>query len=82
MPRDTRYGVFEIGMNHAGEISPLSQMVRPHVAVITTVEPVHIEFFASVAEIAGCQGGDLRRPDAGRHRRPAVRQSAFRPPGG
>jgi UDP-N-acetylmuramoyl-tripeptide--D-alanyl-D-alanine ligase len=39
-------------MNHAGEISPLSQMVRPHVAVITTVEPVHIEFFASVAEIA------------------------------
>lgn len=52
MPRDTRYGVFELGMNHAGEISPLSQMVRPHVAVITTVEPVHIEFFASVAEIA------------------------------
>ena len=39
MPRDTRFGVFEIGMNHAGEISPLSQMVRPHVAVITTVEP-------------------------------------------
>jgi UDP-N-acetylmuramoyl-tripeptide--D-alanyl-D-alanine ligase len=52
MPRDTRYGVFELGMNHAGEISPLSQMVRPHVAIITTVEPVHIEFFASVAEIA------------------------------
>ncbi|HEX7251109.1 MAG TPA: UDP-N-acetylmuramoylalanyl-D-glutamyl-2,6-diaminopimelate--D-alanyl-D-alanine ligase [Burkholderiales bacterium] len=52
MPRETRYGVFELGMNHAGEISPLSQMVRPHVAVITTVEPVHIEFFASVAEIA------------------------------
>jgi UDP-N-acetylmuramoyl-tripeptide--D-alanyl-D-alanine ligase len=40
MPRDTRYGVFELGMNHAGEISPLSQMVRPHVAVVTTVEPV------------------------------------------
>ena len=52
MPRDTRYGVFELGMNHAGEISPLSQMVRPEVAIITTVEPVHIEFFASVAEIA------------------------------
>lgn len=52
MPRETRYGVFELGMNHAGEISPLSQMVRPHVAVITTVEPVHIEFFGSVAEIA------------------------------
>ncbi|WP_119300207.1 UDP-N-acetylmuramoylalanyl-D-glutamyl-2,6-diaminopimelate--D-alanyl-D-alanine ligase [Dongia deserti] len=52
MPRDTRYGVFELGMNHAGEISPLSQMVRPHVAIITAVEPVHIEFFASVEEIA------------------------------
>lgn len=52
MPRDARYGVFELGMNHPGEISPLSQMVRPQVAIITTVEPVHIEFFASVAEIA------------------------------
>src|SRR6185436_7578650 len=52
MPRGARYGVFELGMNHAGEISPLSQMVRPRVALITTVEPVHIEFFASVEEIA------------------------------
>jgi UDP-N-acetylmuramoyl-tripeptide--D-alanyl-D-alanine ligase len=52
MPRDTRYGVFELGMNHAGEISPLSQMVRPQVALITTVEPVHIEFFANVEGIA------------------------------
>lgn len=52
MPRDSRYGVFELGMNHAGEISPLSQMVRPQVAVITTVEPVHIEFFDSVEGIA------------------------------
>ncbi|MGH6892963.1 MAG: UDP-N-acetylmuramoylalanyl-D-glutamyl-2,6-diaminopimelate--D-alanyl-D-alanine ligase [Dongiaceae bacterium] len=52
MPRDTRYGVFELGMNHPGEISPLSRMVRPQVAIVTTVEPVHIEFFASVAEIA------------------------------
>ncbi len=47
-----RYGVFEIGMNHAGEITPLARLVRPHVAVITTVEPVHLEFFASVAAIA------------------------------
>jgi UDP-N-acetylmuramoyl-tripeptide--D-alanyl-D-alanine ligase len=52
MSQDSRFGVFELGMNHAGEISPLSQMVRPHVAVITTVEPVHIEFFASVEGIA------------------------------
>jgi UDP-N-acetylmuramoyl-tripeptide--D-alanyl-D-alanine ligase len=46
MPADTRFGVFEIGMNHAGEITPLSQMVRPHVAIVTTVEAVHIEHFA------------------------------------
>jgi UDP-N-acetylmuramyl-tripeptide synthetase/UDP-N-acetylmuramoyl-tripeptide--D-alanyl-D-alanine ligase len=53
MPAATRYAVFEIGMNHAGEITPLSRMVRPHVAVITTVEAVHIEHFADgVAGIA------------------------------
>src|SRR6202030_4205015 len=46
------YGVFEIGMNHAGEITPLVRMVRPHVAIVTAVEPVHLEFFASVAAIA------------------------------
>jgi UDP-N-acetylmuramoyl-tripeptide--D-alanyl-D-alanine ligase len=45
MPRDVAYGVFEIGMNHAGEITPLTQMVRPHVTIITTVAPVHLEFF-------------------------------------
>ncbi|MCV0428586.1 MAG: UDP-N-acetylmuramoylalanyl-D-glutamyl-2,6-diaminopimelate--D-alanyl-D-alanine ligase, partial [Roseibium sp.] len=52
MPADTEYGVFEIGMNHAGEISPLVKMVRPHVAIITTVQPVHLEFFDSVEKIA------------------------------
>ncbi len=52
MPRDTRYGVFEIGMNHPGEITPLTKMVRPHVAIITTVGPVHLGFFKSVEEIA------------------------------
>jgi len=52
MPADTAFGVFEIGMNHAGEITPLSQLVRPHVAIVTTVEPVHLEFFDSVTAIA------------------------------
>ena len=52
MPRDARYGVFELGMNHAGEIAPLTRLVRPHVAVITTVEPAHLEFFPSLAAIA------------------------------
>lgn len=46
MPRDTERAVFEIGMNHADEITPLSRMVRPQVAVITNVGPVHIEAFA------------------------------------
>ena len=45
MPRDTERAVFEIGMNHADEIRPLTGMVRPHAAVITTVGPVHVENF-------------------------------------
>ena len=39
-------------MNHAGEIAPLSKLVRPHVAIITTIAPVHLQYFKSVAEIA------------------------------
>ena len=45
LPRETRHAVFELGMNHAGEIGPLSRLVRPHVAVVTTVGPVHVENF-------------------------------------
>lgn len=52
MPADVRYGVFEIGMNHAGEITPLTALVRPHVAIVTTVEPVHLEFFGTTEKIA------------------------------
>jgi UDP-N-acetylmuramoyl-tripeptide--D-alanyl-D-alanine ligase len=52
LPVSARYGVFEIGMNHAGEIAPLARLVRPHVAIVTTVEPVHLKFFSSVADIA------------------------------
>ena len=50
MPLDTEIGIFEIGMNHAGEISPLSKMVKPHVAIVTTVEAVHIENFENGEE--------------------------------
>ncbi|MGZ8407443.1 MAG: UDP-N-acetylmuramoyl-tripeptide--D-alanyl-D-alanine ligase [Caulobacteraceae bacterium] len=46
MPRDTERAVFEIGMNHAGEIEPLVKMVRPQAVAITTVGPVHTENFA------------------------------------
>lgn len=52
MPARTKFGVFEIGMNHAGEITPLTQLVRPHGAIVTWVDAVHIEFFESVAAIA------------------------------
>src|SRR6267378_2760532 len=51
-PARARYAVFEMGMNHAGEIEPLTRLVRPHVAIITTVEPVHLEFFGSLEAIA------------------------------
>ena len=52
LPEQARYGIFEIGMNHAGEITPLTRLVRPDVAIITTIAPVHLEFFKSVDEIA------------------------------
>lgn len=55
MPADTAFGVFEMGMNHAGEIAPLSQMARPHVALITTIAPVHIEFFDGIDGIAAAK---------------------------
>jgi UDP-N-acetylmuramoyl-tripeptide--D-alanyl-D-alanine ligase len=51
-PRDVATAVFEIGMNHAGEITPLVKMVRPHIAIVTTVEPVHLEFFGTIEAIA------------------------------
>ncbi len=51
-PADVKFAVFEIGMNHAGEITPLVALVRPHVAIVTTVEPVHLEYFGSVEKIA------------------------------
>ncbi|HXF54233.1 MAG TPA: UDP-N-acetylmuramoylalanyl-D-glutamyl-2,6-diaminopimelate--D-alanyl-D-alanine ligase [Hyphomicrobiaceae bacterium] len=55
LPQTTRFAVLEIGMNHAGEITPLTRLVRPHVAIVTTVAPVHLEFFSSVEEIAAAK---------------------------
>ena len=52
MAETTQYAVFEIGMNHAGEITPLTRLVRPHVAIVTTIEPVHLEYFGSLEAIA------------------------------
>ncbi len=56
MPRDTRYGVFEMGMNHAGELLALTHMVRPHIAIVTTIAPAHTEFFDSEEAIADAKG--------------------------
>jgi len=52
MPKDTDFGIFELGMNHPGEISPLSRLARPHIALITNVEPVHSAHFDTVEQIA------------------------------
>ena len=52
LPRSAGYAVFEIGMNHPGELSPLSRLARPHVGIITTIHAVHLEFFENVAAIA------------------------------
>jgi UDP-N-acetylmuramoyl-tripeptide--D-alanyl-D-alanine ligase len=51
-PASARYAVLEMGMSHEGEIEPLSRLVRPHVAIITTIAPVHLEFLGSLAKIA------------------------------
>lgn len=55
MPASARFGVFEIGMNHAGELASLSPLVEPHVAVVTRVAPVHLEHFDSLEAIAAAK---------------------------
>lgn len=50
--KDCDYGIFEMGMNHLNEIKPLSLLTRPHLAIVTNVEPVHIENFKDEQEIA------------------------------
>ncbi|HSC17484.1 MAG TPA: UDP-N-acetylmuramoylalanyl-D-glutamyl-2,6-diaminopimelate--D-alanyl-D-alanine ligase [Rhizomicrobium sp.] len=52
MPREAEYGIFEIGMNHFGEIRSLVGLVKPHAALITTIAPAHLEFFGSCEAIA------------------------------
>jgi UDP-N-acetylmuramoyl-tripeptide--D-alanyl-D-alanine ligase len=56
MPANTRFGIFEMGMNHAGELSALTRFVRPHVAIVTAIAPAHQEFFDSVEAIADAKG--------------------------
>ncbi|MBA4354688.1 MAG: UDP-N-acetylmuramoylalanyl-D-glutamyl-2, 6-diaminopimelate--D-alanyl-D-alanine ligase [Novosphingobium sp.] len=56
MPAATRFGVFEMGMNHEGELAALTRLVRPHVAIVTTIAPAHIGYFADEAAIADAKG--------------------------
>ncbi len=52
MPAQTRYGIFEMGMNHEGELRALTALVRPHIAIVTTIAPAHIEYFGTEEKIA------------------------------
>jgi UDP-N-acetylmuramoyl-tripeptide--D-alanyl-D-alanine ligase len=52
MPLETQFGVFEVGMNHFGELRNLVSFVRPHVALVTTIAPAHLEFFGNCEAIA------------------------------
>ena len=52
LPRDAEYGIFEVGMNHFGELRNLVSFVRPHVALVTTIAPAHLEFFGNCQSIA------------------------------
>ena len=65
LPRDTEYGVFEVGMNHFGEIRALGGMVRPHLAMITTIAPAHLEFFGNCEAIADAKSEIFESLEAG-----------------
>ncbi|WP_294326453.1 UDP-N-acetylmuramoyl-tripeptide--D-alanyl-D-alanine ligase [uncultured Sphingomonas sp.] len=56
MRADTQAAVFEMGMNHAGELSQLTRLVRPEVAIVTTIAPAHTEFFTGEDAIARAKG--------------------------
>lgn len=65
MPAATRVGVFEMGMNHAGELDALTKLVRPHVAIVTAIAPAHSAYFASEAAIADAKGEIFRGLEPG-----------------
>jgi UDP-N-acetylmuramoyl-tripeptide--D-alanyl-D-alanine ligase len=65
LPREALFAVFELGMNHTGEITPLTRLVRPHVAVVTSVEAVHMAHFASTRQIAEAKAEIFQGVEAG-----------------
>jgi UDP-N-acetylmuramoyl-tripeptide--D-alanyl-D-alanine ligase len=56
MPAESRFGVFEMGMNHAGELAALTRLVRPHIAIVTAIAPAHTAFFPDESAIADAKG--------------------------
>jgi len=67
MPADCDYAVFEIGMNHAGEIRPLSQYVRPHIAIVTMIAAAHLGNFDSLEGIATAKAEIFEGVEKGGH---------------
>lgn len=65
MPRDAAFGVFEMGMNHAGELDALTRLVRPHVALVTAIAPAHSAFFSGEEAIADAKGEIFRGLEPG-----------------
>ena len=61
MAPETRLGVFELGMNHPGEIAPLARTLEPQAAIICALAPVHLEAFASMEAIADEKAALLRQ---------------------
>ena len=65
LPEDCDYAIFEIGMNHAGEIRPLVKMVRPHVAIVTMIAAAHLGHFRNLEEIATAKAEIFEGIEAG-----------------
>lgn len=65
MPKASRYGVFEAGMNHSGELSALSAMIKPHIAIITKIASAHLENFDNVDGIAAAKAEIFDGMEAG-----------------
>ena len=79
-PAETRYAIFEMGMNHAGEIGPLAQLVRPQIAIITGHRARASGIFQVARRHRRRQSRNLRGRRAGRRGRAQSRQRAFRAP--